>query len=344
MSNSPFRTAVLGLTHDHVWDHLPDILAADRIELVGAAEPDAERRDKFRRELSLPAVENYAELLDDESLEAVWIFADNRRGAELAEQAAQRRLHVLIEKPMADCLLRADRMLAAACSSGTRLMINWPFAWWPQLQHALRMAADGAVGEVWQVRYRAAHAGPKELGCSDAFCQWLFDPQRNGPGGALMDYCCYGALLASIVLGPPSRVTGVAGRLTKHELCVEDNALVVMEYSGAMAVAEGSWSQVGKLGSYVTMIYGRRGTLLVEPRAGGRLLLADAETPEGREVELPPADPALACAASHFQARLADGLPFQPLSDPAHARAAQEILEAAWKSVQTGAAVSLPLR
>ncbi|MCA9178901.1 MAG: Gfo/Idh/MocA family oxidoreductase, partial [Planctomycetales bacterium] len=204
----PIRTAIIGLTHDHVWDHLPQLAASAGVDLVGAAEPRADVRERFQREYRLPASESYDEVLSDESLEAVWVFADNRGGAELAAEALRRNLHVVIEKPMADSLANADRMLAAAISQRKRLIVNWPFAWWPQLQVALQMAASGALGPIWQVRYRAAHAGPRELGCSEAFCDWLFDPWRNGQGGAMMDYCCYGALLAAIVLGSPSRVTG----------------------------------------------------------------------------------------------------------------------------------------
>ncbi len=51
-------------------------------------------------------------------------------------------------------------MLAAAKANGVRLMINWPFTWWPQLRHGIVMAQAGELGQVWQVRYRAAHQGP----------------------------------------------------------------------------------------------------------------------------------------------------------------------------------------
>lgn len=336
-----YRIGVLGLSHDHVWDHLPHLMSSPAVELVGAAEPRSELRERLERDIGCPAMDSYDQLLEQE-LQAVYIFADNRTGAELAIQSAERGLHVLIEKPMADTLPRADAMLAAATENATRLMVNWPFAWWPQLRCAVAAALDGMIGDVWQVRYRAAHAGPRELGCSDAFCEWLFDPHRNG-AGALMDYCCYGALLASVVLGLPSRVSAVAGRLTKHEILVEDNAIVVMEYSDALAVSEGSWSQIGKLSSYVTLIYGTAGTLLVEPRVGGRLLLADADFPEGRELEAPELEEDETNATAHFASRLGSDEPLIDLCEPLAARDAQEILQAALQAARSGAAVSLPL-
>ena len=84
------------------------------------------------------------------------------------------------------------------------------------MQHALDLAQSGEIGEVWQVRYRAAHQGPKEMGASEYFCDWLYDPNRNG-GGALMDYCCYGAVLSRVLLGRPHSVTAVTGNAEAAE-------------------------------------------------------------------------------------------------------------------------------
>jgi len=94
--------------------------------------------------------------------------------------------------------------------------------------------------------------------------EWLFDPHRNG-GGVLVDYCCYGANLASVLLRHPQSVTGFTGTLTKPFFPLEDNATLIVRYEDAMATLEGSWSQIGKPTSYVTTIHGTTGTFLIEP-------------------------------------------------------------------------------
>ena len=152
-------------------------------------------------------------------------------------------------------------------------MVNWPFVWWPQLQKAMAMAQAGEIGKLFSVKYRSAHAGPKELGCTPHFYNWLYDAHLNG-AGALMDYGCYGSALARYLLGQPSRVTGVAGRLQKDYITLEDNAVIVMQYPRAIAITEASWTQIGHLTSYFATIYGSDGTLVVEPGSKGRLLLA----------------------------------------------------------------------
>jgi len=280
-------------------------------------------------------------MLDSEQLDAVYMFSDNAAAPELTEMATSRRLHLLVEKPMAADLAGADRMLADAQAANVRLLVNWPFAWWPQMQQALKLAAEGAVGDIWQVRYRAAHAGPRELGCSEYFCEWLYDPKRNGRGGAFMDYCCYGALLARTVLGMPNQVSAVAQRLVKQDIAVEDNGLLVMNYPHAIAVSEGSWTQIGKLSAYMTMIYGTTGTLMLEPRDGGRLLLATVEQPDGAPVDVPELPAHRATATAHFVHCIRTGEPSLPMCDPLICRDTQAILESGINAASTGACVSL---
>ena len=336
------RIGVLGLSHDHVWHLLADLKLHENAQLVAVADEHRRLLDKAQADYDCTTYRDAEQMLEQEQLDAVLVFGDNAGGVEAAELAAAKKLPILIEKPMAADLDGAERMLAAARRAGVPLMVNWPFAWLPQLQHALRLAADGAIGDVWQVKYRAAHQGPREHGCSDEFCDWLYDEERNG-GGALIDYCCYGAVLARAVLGVPSRVTAVAGRLIKEDQLTEDNAVVLMSYPRAIAISEGSWTQIGELTQYIATIYGTRGTLQVEPRPNGRLLLATAEQPSGVPVEVPALPEARRSAVSHFLDAIGSHGEFMALCQARIGRDAQEILEAAQVSVASGAAVSLPL-
>lgn len=342
-ASQPLRIGVLGLTHDHVWSNLKELQSVKGAELAGAADPHGELREKFSKEFGRPAYGDPKALFDREELDAVFVFGDNATGAEQAALACERGLHAMIEKPMAATLEGADRVLAAARHHQARVMVSWPFAWWPQLQAAMALAQGGGIGRVWQVKYRAAHAGPREMGCTKFFCDWLHDARLNG-AGAFIDYCCYGAVLARTLLGMPSRVTGVAGRFCKEDIRVDDNAVLVMTYSNALAIAEASWTQIGHLSSYVTWIYGTGGTLMVEPGEHGRLVLATEKHPDGKPVKVPRLPSHMLHASAHFVHCLRAGGPFAPLCNDRVGRDTQEILEAGLISAEEGAEVSLPLR
>lgn len=322
------RIITLGLHHDHVWGNLEELAATGRAELAGAADTDTELLGKYRDRFPGATTESYDELLSQEGLTAAYIFGSNKLSEDLTVKACERGLHCLVEKPMAATLAGAGRMFAAAKANGVRLMINWPFTWWPQLRHGIVMAQVGELGRVWQVRYRAAHQGPVELGCSRQFCEWLYDAELNG-AGALMDYCCYGAVLADVLLGRPESVTGLRVRTgLKPDLSLEDNAILVLKYPHALATTEASWTQIGHLTSYSTTIYGSTGTVHIEPGHGGRILHATAEHPDGIELAVPPQPGHLANASLHFLAAIEDpSLEIHPLCDAEHGLNAQWILE-----------------
>ena len=144
-----------------------------------------------------------------------------------------------------------------------------------------------------------------------------------------MDYCCYGAVLTDVLLGRPGQVNGVKiSTGLKPDLKLEDNAILVMTYDHALETTEASWSQIGKLTSYSTTLYGSEGTLLIDPDHGGTIRLANAEHPEGIVLDIPEQPAHLENASTHFLAVIDhQELAIHPLCDAEHGYGAQWILE-----------------
>jgi len=344
------RAGVLGLSHDHVWANLAALAAGDAGRLVAVAEPDRELRARLEREHGdAEAHDDYDRLLERRDLDAVLVFADNRTSATLGVRALDRGLPVMIEKPMAADLAGADALVAAARTAKLSLMVNWPTAWRPALRHGLALAREGAVGEVVQLNHRGGHAGPREFGCSPQFCDWLYDAARNG-GGALIDYCGYGAMLCRLVLGRPEAVTAVSAHLRKPDLASEDNAIVVLSYPRALGLLEASWTQIGGEPGFAMIVYGDRGTLLVhQPRpvregqtvGTGRVQVVTAD---GSRFVDPPALPSdERDGPTYFLTCIRAGRAIGGPCASDVARDVQEVLEAALRSSATGQRVPLPL-
>jgi predicted dehydrogenase len=338
----PLRIGVLGLTHDHVWGNLQALQACADADLIAVAEPIEALREQARQQFGCERLyDDYSDMLDAEKLDAVYIFGDNLRGVDLGVMAAERGLHILIEKPMASTYGGAARLAGAAKAAGVVLMVNWPIFWWPGVQYALQLIADGRIGQVFQVNYRSAHAGPRELGCSVYFADWLYDPRRNG-GGALMDYCCYGAALTCELLGLPARVSATSARLFKHDLPSEDNAVLVMQHAGAISTATASWTQSGHMTSYEPMIYGTEGTIMVRGD-GSEVWLANAEHMNGVRLDVPPIPKGARDTAEFFVRHIRAGEQVRGLCSPEVGVMAQQVLEAGLHAAAEGRTISLPL-
>jgi predicted dehydrogenase len=343
------RVGILGLDHDHVWGTVAALAAGNVGRLVAAADPDPRLRERLRGLDGGAALhDDHGALLDRRDLDAVLVFADNRASAELGVRALERGLPVMIEKPMAADLAGADALLAAARRAGVPLMVNWPTAWRPALRHGLALAAAGEVGEPAQLSHRGGHAGPREYGCSPQFVEWLYDPRRNG-GGALVDYCGYGALLCRLVLGRPRAVTAVAAHLRKPDLPSEDAAIVVLTYPRALGLLEASWNQIGGEPALAMIVYGDRGTLLVhQPRAtregekvtgSGHVQVVTAAG--SRTIDPPPLPEEERDGPTWFLTCVRAG---RPVTGPCAAevgRDVQEVLDAALRSAASGRRVEL---
>jgi predicted dehydrogenase len=335
------RVGVLGLVHDHVWSQLPHLLEMDDVELVGAADPHESLLARFREQTGVEATcTDYAELLDQDAPDAVLAYGTNRSTADLLEMAAARGMDVMCEKPMASDLAVADRMLVAARKAGVVLMVNWPIAWSPGIQCALELVGHGAIGRPWQMKWRGGHCGPREIGCDEHFCNWLYDPIENG-AGALFDYLGYGASLALLFLGRPHQVMAIAGRLVKRDIRVDDNAVVALQYPDANAVIETTWTEpVMHRPPHDLILYGTEG-VLVAGREG--VTVYSAKKADGQTHEPPALQAPRRHGPEYFVHCIRAGEAVEGVCSPESSHAAQEIMEAARLSVLTGRRVALPL-
>ena len=280
-----YRVGVVGMVHDHVWGLLRSWEQLPNVTIAAAADPHEELRARIKAEYGVGALyETYDEMFEREDLDIVSCTTENARHAEVVEAAAARGLHALVEKPMAASLAQAERMVAAASFAGVKLFLNWPSSWQPPLQHAIKLAREGFIGQVYEARYRGGHTGPRDLGCSPYFYSWLYDAELNG-GGASADYLGYGTGFVYDVLGMPSAVVGLAGRLVQDYITVDDNARLLLEYHRAMALVEGSWTQARPLPG-AAAICGTEGNLVIE--YGGELTLYRRGVPEPEAIAAPP--------------------------------------------------------
>jgi predicted dehydrogenase len=346
-----WKVGVLGMTHDHVWEHIGTLAQRDDVAL-SVADVNAPLVDKAKSEYGVArGYGDYASLLEIEKPDAVLIFADNAGSVEIVELAASHGRPIMLEKPMADSLAGAERIRVAVRKAGVPLMVNWPTNWTPAVRHALDLAAGGVVGDIFRFSFRGGHAGPKEYGCSEYFYEWLYDRERNG-AGAYIDYCGYGAVMASHLLGLPSRAQATIGRLQKDYVPVDDNAILVLRYPKAMAVIEATWTANGPVPDGGPAIWGSEGTLVVQRQSARRegqivrtgvVRRTSRDDPDGDLIEPPDLPEGERNATEYFLNCLANDRSFEGLVSMETSLRAQEMLEAGLIAARAGSEVSLPL-
>jgi predicted dehydrogenase len=331
--------AVAGLVHDHVWSNAAEFARCRETQIVAASDPNKPLTDKFAKQFpDVQVFRDYKKMLDAVEPDIALICTTNAGTMHVVEACAERGVHVVTEKPMASKLSEAHQMARDAYHGRIHLIVNWPTFWSPAIMHLVELVQQGAVGKVFQVRERCAHEGPKEVGCSSYFYDWLYNTRLNG-AGALMDYCCYGAALCRYLQGMPRTVTGLKGTLVKEHMTVDDNAVLLLDYPDAISIIEASWTQVGHV-PYGIVVNGSEGSLSSD---GTALVLADREHPDGKRVRVPRPPVWRSNLANYFARVVREDMPVEGWIDAKISRDAQEILEAGLIATETHKAVRIPV-
>jgi len=346
--DSPLRIAVISLTHGHV-NWVFDSEARGDIEIIGIVEPDRNLAARYAAQHEFPMDKVYecSEALLAEAgakIEAVTAFGNIYDHLQVVETFAPRGIHVMVEKPLATTFAQAKKMAALAEKNDIHLLTNYETTWYPTNHLAYELIEEGKIGEIRKVVVRDGHRGPKKIGVSKEFFEWLTDPKLNG-GGAIIDFGCYGAnLLTWLMQGErPNSVTAVTRQLqAENNSKVDDEAIIILNYDDAVAIIQASWNW--PIGRKDMEIYGLTGVVYADNRHDLRVRMAkgydgfDEEKMTLEERPAPYNDPFL-----YLTAVIREEINPAPydLSSLENNLLAMEILTAAVKSAQNGNTVHL---
>ena len=340
----PLRLAIAGLTHAHVHGILRRPDRGD-IQIVGIQEPNpklVERYAKqhgFRDEIVFPDLEK---MLDTVRPEAVAAFGSTFDHLKVVQACAPRGIHVMVEKPLAASWEQAVAMEKLAKQHAIHLLTNYETTWYPSTHAVYDLIRQQQVaGPIRKIVVHDGHRGPKEIGVNQEFLEWLTDPVLNG-GGALMDFGCYGANLATWLMGEvePLSVTAVTQQL-KPEIYprVEDEATIIVEYPQAQAIIQASWNW--PFNRKDMEVYGRTG--YVHAPDGRNVRVRREKEPKEQTRALEPGQAPLDDPFAYFaavvrgQIKVAD----RDLSALGNNVVVMRILDAAKRSAATGKTVRL---
>lgn len=264
--SKPLRIGVIGLTHTHVhW-----ILGRpedDKIKIVGIVESNRDLAQRYIQQHGLPMdliFGSMDELIQKAKPEAVTAFGSIYEHLEVVEKFAPLGIHVMVEKPLAVDLNHAKKMKALADKYGIHLLTNYETTWYPTIHNAFDLLQKDSIGSLTQLIIRDGHRGPVQIGVNKEFLEWLIDPVKNG-GGALTDFGCYGANIATWMLRgeKPISVAAVTQQLQKeNNPDVEDESTIILTYKNQKATIQASWNW--PIGRKDMEVYGKRGVIYAD--------------------------------------------------------------------------------
>jgi predicted dehydrogenase len=255
---------------------IPAIQSEPRSGLYGLVTRDPVKAAAF----GVRVWKDLGDALRDPAVDAVYVATPVFLHAPQAIASLRAGKHVLCEKPMSMNESESRLMVQAAKESNRTLGVAYYRRTYPKLKRAKELMASGAIGQpvVAELTSHGWFDGKASAG-KEHDRSWLLDPSKAG-GGPLFDIASHRIDALNFLFGQPLRVASQLSNAL-HHYAVEDNATVLIEYSGGVrAVVDVRWHS--KVARDECRIRGTEGELDLTPLNG-----AELRYPGGSE-NLPP--------------------------------------------------------
>ncbi|MBP2100440.1 Gfo/Idh/MocA family protein [Enterococcus rivorum] len=335
--------------------HLPALVEVKEVELVAFCDLLIERAEEAKEKFGSETAgiyTDYKEMLKNQDLDVVHVCTPNNSHAELSIAAMEADCHVMCEKPMAKTSAEAKQMIEASEKTGKKLTIGYQNRFRTDSNYLHQICEEGQLGEIY---FGKAHAIRRR-----AVPTWgvFLDEEAQG-GGPLIDIGTHALDLTLWMMNnyKPKYAVGKAyhklaetkdaanawGSWDPEKFTVEDSAFgFIMMENGATIFLESSWALNSlDVKEAKTSLCGTKGG--ADMNDGLRINGEDHSLLFEKKIELETGGvdfydgagdkPEVLEAQSWIDAILNDT---EPVVKPEQAMVVTEILEAIYKSSETG--------
>lgn len=249
------RVGVIGCGGIANGKHLPGLHKVKNVDIVAFCDIIVEKAEKAKTKYGAEdakVYEDYKELLKDETIEVIHVCTPNKSHSFITIDALESGKHVMCEKPMAKTSEEARAMVEAAKRTGKKLTVGYQNRYRGDSLYLKEVCKNDELGEIY---FAKAHALRRR-----AVPTWgVFLNEEEQGGGPLIDIGTHALDLTLWMMNnyKPKMVMGTSykklgnqtqtanawGDWNKDEFTVEDSAFgfITME-DGATIILESSWA------------------------------------------------------------------------------------------------------
>jgi len=315
--------------------HLPVLSKIKGAQLVALCDNDGPKASALAERLGIPDVfTDFEDLLELDQVDAVVIATPNHLHEPHVLRALKSKVDVLCERPLSLTSRGVERILAAAKSSGRKVVVGNNHRFRSDVQQLNRFIQGGELGRLIGVR-----AGQYQL--SSSRTGWRFRRPEAG-GGAFFEH---GFPLVDLALWladfpEPVRVNAHMDR-GRGVGTVEDAMMVHVECAGGISFSfDVSWSYVGQEERWWFEVLSARGSARLAPLRVVKML-------NGKPTDVSPSGAAAResvflqsyrAELAHFIAVVNEETPYDPPEDQL---VVMKLIEAIYKAAEDGREVRL---
>lgn len=279
MAKSPIKVAVVGLGRSGYNIHIGRLRGDKRFQIAAVTDFIPARCKEVQKEFGSEIFPDVESLLKGADAEAVIVASYSNTHAPISIAALKSGRAALCEKPIADSVADAKKMLATAEKTGQKLLVHHNYRFFAESRYLMDVIKSGRIGEVFEIRMRALGFGRR----------YDWQTLRKFHGGVLNNTCPHFIDLGLQMLGSPVKdvfcdLKQIAsfGDVEDHVkvLLRSDNGHVYdMEVSSVCKFPEPKWTLLGSHGTLVSD--GSKAKIAwFDPRKAGKYKVLEQPTPD----------------------------------------------------------------
>jgi UDP-N-acetylglucosamine 3-dehydrogenase len=210
-------TGSMGNNHARIYAESP------AIELIGIADVDSGIANSVAQEFECQPYTNYRDLFKNKP-DAISIAVPTVLHKEIALEAINENINILVEKPIADTLANADEIIDAARRRGVKLMVGHIERFNPAIIKLKEIIGSGQLGDI--ISISAKRVGPYSPRIRDV--------------GIILDLGTHDIDVITFLIGKKVKeIYALAGSVIHNH---EDHAIITLKFTnGGKGVIETNW-------------------------------------------------------------------------------------------------------
>jgi predicted dehydrogenase len=234
-SDAKVGYAVIGL--GRIAGHfMPGVRNSSNSQITALVSGHRDKAERIAAEYGVPSssiysYEDFDQIAENKSVQAVYVALPNSMHAEYANRAAKAGKHVLCEKPMAISVAECEEMISTCKKASVKLMIAYRCHYEPTNLKAIELIRSGAVGEVQVI--------DSVYGFNIGRGEWRLSKKLAG-GGPLFDVGIYALNACRYLTGEEPKEIAAFASVLDHDGRfneVEENVTWTMRFPSGIVTS-----------------------------------------------------------------------------------------------------------
>lgn len=252
------KIAQIGAGHDHATAAITTLkLQSDIYDFIGYAVVDGDEPVYDSNQWAYEDVKRMTvdEILNYPGLDAVCIETEDRRLTEYAIMAAEKGLHIQMDKPGSESDEDFDRLIDLVKEKNLVFHMGYMYRYNPAVIKLKEDIKSGKLGEIYAVEAQMNCIHPVEKR------NWL----GNYPGGMLYYLGCHLIDLVYGICGEPDEVIPLSQPIGTDGVTSDDFGMAVFKYKNGVSFVKSTAVEIGGFERRQLVVCGTKGTVELKP-------------------------------------------------------------------------------